>query len=145
MDKRELIAFHVSGQELCLDVVKVREIRGWTPATPMPHAPTFMLGVINLRGTVLPIIDLAVRMGFPSATPNSRHAIMVVEIGSQIVGLLVDSVSEIFCVTAADIQPTPDVAQNEAKKLISGVISSDSRMISLVSLDEIIETVALVA
>lgn len=93
---RELIAFRLGQQEFCLDVMNVREIRGWTPVTPLPHAPSYMLGVINLRGTVLPIIDLSARMGFAPAEPSTRHAIMVVEMGKQVIGFLVDAVSEIF-------------------------------------------------
>ena len=96
-----------------------------------------MLGVINLRGLVLPIIDLASRMGFAPAVPSDRHAIMVVEIGDQVVGVLVDAVSEIFSVTDDQIQPTPDVASVLAKRLVHGVISADGRMISVISLDEI--------
>jgi purine-binding chemotaxis protein CheW len=134
---RELIAFRVSEQEFCVDVTKVREIRGWTPATPVPHAPAAMLGVINLRGLVLPIIDLAARIGFRPSQPSSRHAIMVVEIGQQVIGVLVDAVSEIFSVAEDRIQATPDVASDLAKKLVHGVIPSEGRMISVVSLDEI--------
>lgn len=134
---RELIAFRVAQQEFCVDVMKVREIRGWTPATPVPHAPSAMLGVINLRGLVLPIIDLASRMGFAPSTPSDRHAIMVVEIGQQVIGVLVDAVSEIFSVTEDKIQPTPEVASTLAKRLVHGVISADGRMISVISLDEI--------
>jgi purine-binding chemotaxis protein CheW len=134
---RELIAFKVGGQEYCVDVKSVREIRGWSPATPIPHAPPSMLGVINLRGVVLPIIDLASRMGFSPASPTSRHVIMVVEHSKQVLGLLVDAVSEIFEVRSEDIQPTPDAASASAKKLVHGVISGEERMISIVSLDEI--------
>ena len=62
---REYITFRIGSQEFCIDIMAVREIRGWTPATPLPHAPGFVRGVINLRGAVLPIIDLAERLGFP--------------------------------------------------------------------------------
>lgn len=134
---RELIAFRLGEQEFCVDVTRVREIRGWTPATPIPHTPSYMLGVINLRGMVLPIIDLAARLGFGAAVPSSRHAIMVVEIGQQVIGILVDGVSEIFSLDEDRIQPTPDVASDTAKKLIHGVISAEGRMISAISLDEI--------
>jgi purine-binding chemotaxis protein CheW len=133
----EFIAFRLGQQEFCVDVMKLREIRGWTPATPVPHSPTAMLGVINLRGLVLPIIDLAARIGFAPAVPSSRHAIMVVEIGQQVIGVLVDAVSEIFTVSDDQIQPTPDVASEQAKRLIQGVISTDGRMIAVISLDQI--------
>ena len=69
---RELIAFAVGEQEFCIDVMSVREIRGWTPATVLPHSQSFVRGVINLRGAVLPIVDLAVRLGFPPAEVMGR-------------------------------------------------------------------------
>lgn len=142
---RELIAFRLGEQEFCLDVMNVREIRGWTPATPLPHAPSYMLGVINLRGTVLPIIDLAARMGFPPAEPSTRHAIMVVEIGKQVIGFLVDAVSEIFSGKDEEVQPTPDVASAATRNLIQGVIAAEGRMISVLSLDMITATTDLAA
>jgi purine-binding chemotaxis protein CheW len=142
---RELIAFRLGEQEFCLDVMNVREIRGWTPATQLPHAPSYMLGVINLRGTVLPIIDLSARMGFPPAEPSTRHAIMVVEIGKQVIGFLVDAVSEIFSGKDEEVQPTPDVASAATRNLIQGVIAAEGRMISVLSLDMITETTELAA
>ncbi|MCK9910936.1 chemotaxis protein CheW, partial [Microbacteriaceae bacterium K1510] len=72
---RELIAFAVGKQEFCIDVMSVREIRGWTPATVLPHSQPFVRGVINLRGAVLPIMDLAVRLGFPPTEAMGRHVI----------------------------------------------------------------------
>lgn len=135
---RELIAFRIGTQEFCIDIMSIREIRGWTPATPLPKAPGFVRGVINLRGTVLPIVDLAVRLGFVPSEPTARHAIMVSQIGQQIVGLLVEGVSDIFTVSDSDIQPTPDVASDMAKKFVRGVIAIDGRMISLISLNAVL-------
>jgi purine-binding chemotaxis protein CheW len=134
----ELMAFRIGCQEFCVDIGSVREIRGWTPATALPHSPAFVRGVINLRGVVLPIVDLAVRLGLPSIEPTSRHVIIVSQIGKQIVGLLVDSVSEILTITADLIQPTPDVATEMAKTFVRGVLAVDDRMISLIALDEIL-------
>ena len=139
---RELIAFRVGEENFCVDVMKVREIRGWSPVTAVPHAPNAMLGVINLRGLVLPIIDLSIRMGFAAAQVSKRHVIMVVEIGHQIVGLIVDAVSEIFTVRADEVQPTPDVASKTSKELIQGVIAGKERMISVLSLEKVTDIAA---
>lgn len=136
--ERELIAFRVASQEFGVDVKAVREIRGWTPATRLPHTPDHVLGVINLRGQALPIIDLAARMDFPPTEPTSRHAIIVAEIGGKDVGLLVDGVSEIFGVRESDIQPTPIVANVLARSLVVGVIPAAERMISVLSLESIV-------
>lgn len=134
---RELIAFTVGSQEFCIDVMQVREIRGWTPATVLPHSQPFVRGVINLRGAVLPIMDLAVRLGFPPAEAMGRHVIIVVQVGSQVVGLLVDAVSDILTVRDEEILPPPDVASDMAKRFVSGLLATDGRMISLLSVDSV--------
>jgi purine-binding chemotaxis protein CheW len=135
---QELIAFRIGAQEFCVDVMSVREIRGWTPATPLPQSPPFVRGVINLRGTVLPIVDLAARLGFAPAEPSARHAIVVAQIGHQVVGLLVEGVSDIFAVTEDRIQPTPDVASETTKRFVRGVIAMDGRLITLIALEAVL-------
>ncbi len=135
---RELIAFRIGAQEFCVDIMSVREIRGWTPATALPQSPAFVRGVINLRGAVLPIVDLAARLGFPLPEPTARHVIIVAQIGPQIVGLLVDAVSDILTVTDDSLQPTPDVASEMAKTFVRGVLAIEDRMISLIALDNLL-------
>jgi purine-binding chemotaxis protein CheW len=134
----ELIAFRMGNQEFCVDVMSIREIRGWTAATPLPQSPDFVRGVINLRGTVLPIVDLAARLGFAPAEPTARHAIIVTQIADQVVGLLVEGVSDIFTVSEEKIQPTPDVASEAAKRFVRGVIPMDNRLISVVAIESIL-------
>ncbi len=135
---REMVTFLIGAQEFCIDVMVVREIRVWTPATPVAHAPGFVCGVINLRGTVLPIIDFSARLGLQPTEPTTRHAILVVQIRDQIIGLLVEGVSEILTISQDIIQPTPDVASQTAKDFVSGIIATDGRMISLIALDAIL-------
>jgi len=132
---REMITFLVGGQEFGIDVMSVREIRVWTPATPIAHAPSFVVGMINLRGVVLPIVDFAARLGFPPTQPTSRHAILVAEIGKQDVGLLVEGVSEILSVAADELQAVPDVGSDSTREFVSGVLAKQGRMISMVSIE----------
>ena len=135
---RELIAFAVGKQEFCIDVMSVREIRGWTPATVLPHSQSFVRGVINLRGAVLPIVDLAVRLGFPPAEVMGRHVIIVVQVGSQFVGLLVDAVSDILSVSDSEVLPPPDVASDMAKRFVCGLLAMEGRMLSILSVDSVL-------
>jgi len=135
---RELISFRIGAQEFCVDIMAVREIRGWTVATALPKSPAFVRGVINLRGAVLPIVDLAARLGFDATQATDRHVIIVAQIGGQTVGLLVDAVSDILSITDDVIQPTPDVASEVAKTFVRGLLAVDGRMISLVGLDHIL-------
>ncbi|HWK67418.1 MAG TPA: chemotaxis protein CheW [Rhizobiaceae bacterium] len=131
----ELIAFRIGGQEFCVDIMSVRDIRGWTQTTPLPHSPDYVKGVINLRGSVLPVIDLAARLGFKPTEPTARHVIIVTQVNNQSVGLLVEAVSDILTINAATIQPTPDVASELARVFMKGVLAIEGRMISLISLD----------
>jgi purine-binding chemotaxis protein CheW len=134
----EFVAFRVGAQEFCVDIMGVREIRGWTPATPLPHAPPYVRGVINLRGAVLPIVDLSMRFGLGPTEPTPRSVIIVVHIHQQVVGLLVDAVSDILTSSEASMQPTPDIASDMAKTFVKGVYAVDNRMISIVTLDSVL-------
>lgn len=132
-----LISFFISNQEFCVDAMAVREIRGWTPSTPLPAAPKFMRGVISLRGKALPIMDMAARLQFPLSEPTSRHAIIVAEIARQPIGLLVDGVSEIFNVTPDMIEPPPSIASSTLSHVVTGIISLSGRVVSVIALDRI--------
>jgi purine-binding chemotaxis protein CheW len=136
---RELIAFRIGDQEFCVNIMIVREIRGWTKATPMPHSPHYMMGVINLRGAVLPIVDLSLRLGMKPAEPNPRHVIIVVQIGEKIVGLLVDAVSDILSITDDNIQPIPEVSAEFVRAFARGIIAVEGRMICLLELDALVQ------
>lgn len=134
-DMCELIAFTIGEQEFCVEVMAVREIRGWTPATPLPHSPGYVRGVINLRGAVLPVMDMSLRLGMEAADPSQRHVIIVIQIGSQIVGLLVDAVSDILTISAAQIQPAPDVSKETDRDFVQGIIPIEGRMVCLIQLN----------
>jgi purine-binding chemotaxis protein CheW len=139
--RQELISFRIGAQEFCVDIMAVREIRGWTPATPLPQAPSFVRGVINLRGAVLPVVDLGARLGLATTESSARHVIIVVRIGDQVVGLLVDAVCDILTVTEDALQPTPEVACDMVKTFVKGILAVDGRMISLISLQHVLPPV----
>ncbi|MDR3508334.1 MAG: chemotaxis protein CheW [Caulobacteraceae bacterium] len=138
LDRRELISFRIGEQEFCVDIMAVREIRGWTPATPLPQSPPYICGVINLRGAVLPIMDLSARLGFATAVTSARSVIIVVKVGERMIGLLVDAVSDILMITDDMLQVAPDVACDRVRSFVRGLISIDSRMISLIALDRLL-------
>lgn len=134
----ELVAFRIGTQEYCVDIMAVREIRGWTPATILPHAPEFVMGVINLRGTVLPVIDLSARLRLGRTEPTPRHVNIVVRIEDQVVGLLVDGVSDILTLDAEQIKPAPEVGSTATRQFVKGVFAVEDRMISLIELTEVL-------
>lgn len=137
-ERRELISFRVGEQEYCVDIMAVREIRGWSPATTLPQSPGYMRGVINLRGAVLPIMDLACRLGMPVIEPTVRSVFIVVKAGDRMIGLLVDAVSDILSITDDLVQATPDLACDSVRSFIRGIISIEGRMISEISLDRLL-------
>jgi purine-binding chemotaxis protein CheW len=130
----EIIAFRLQGQEFCVLTTSIREIRGWTPCTPVPHSPHEMLGIISLRGTVIPIIDLSLKLGMGSTVPNQRSAIVVAEIQTLVVGLLVDEVSDILSVASDQIQPVPEVAVSFDRSYSEGIITHDKSMMCFLNL-----------
>ena len=130
----ELLTFRLADQEYSIDIMSVREIRGWTRATPLPHAPHFMKGVINLRGTVLPVMDLGERLGLPPREKTDRNVIIVVKFGDTMTGLLVDAVSDIIALTADDLQPPPEISSNAAANVVSALTLIDDRMIRVLDL-----------
>jgi len=137
LPNRELIVFRLGIQEFCVDIMSVRDLRGWTQTTTLPHSPHYVRGVINLRGAVLPVIDLASRLGFPPAEPTARHVIMVTQVANQTVGLLVDAVSDILNIGDEAIQATPDVVSDMARHFVRGVLAIEGRMISLIALENV--------
>ncbi|MBS0332545.1 MAG: chemotaxis protein CheW [Proteobacteria bacterium] len=145
-DSRELTAFRIGEQEFCVDIMCVREIRGWSAATPLPKSPDYMTGVINLRGAVLPIMNLAQRLGLAGREPTVRSVIIVVQVGDRLIGLLVDAVSDILSVVPEEVQVTPDLGCESVRAFVKGLISKDGRMISEIALDRLLpETEALAA
>ena len=133
----ELITFYIQDQAFCVDIMTVREIRGWTPATALPNAPRYMRGVINLRGVVLPIMDLAARLGLPPCEPKARSVIIVVGVGSKLLGLLVDAVSDIVTVNRSQIQPAPDFSGDPMQSYVLGLVNVDERLIAVIGTDRL--------
>jgi purine-binding chemotaxis protein CheW len=134
----ELISFRVAEQEFCVDIMSVREIRGWTPATPLPHAPPYVMGVVNLRGAVLPVIDVAARLGMAVAEPTSRHVVIVVWIRGKLVGLLVDAVCDVLSTSEETMQPAPDVGGAAINAFVSALVTADDRMLGLIALESLL-------
>ena len=134
----ELLSFRLGGEEYSVDIMSVREIRGWTRATPLPHAPEYVRGVINLRGTVLPVVDLSVRLGMPPITGDARNVIIVVQNRTHTAGLLVDAVSDILSVSNEALQAPPEIADDRAACFISALTIVENRMIRVLDLGAVL-------
>lgn len=118
--------------------MSVREIRGWTETTTLPHAQSYVKGVINLRGSVVPVVDLSDRLGFGPTEPCARHVIIITVVGGQTIGLLADVVSDILAVPEDATHAVPDMASDQVKAFISGVVLIEERMIRRLDLSRVV-------
>jgi purine-binding chemotaxis protein CheW len=132
---REFITCEVAGQQFGLDIMAIREIRAWSPATRLPHVPSYMAGVVNLRGTVLPVMDLAARLGWEKTEPTPRHAIIVTHVGGQARGLIVDSVNDIVTIPADLLQQPDAAAQGQVLNFLEGLAPVEDRMVMVLNLE----------
>ena len=134
---QELLSFRVGEQEYSVDIMSVREIRGWSRATPLPHSAAHVRGVINLRGTVLPIIDLAQRLGLTVAEASERNVIIVVQVRDQTLGLVVDAVSDILSIPMQDLQTPPDLTQEEDNSYVRALTVVEGRLLRVLDLEAV--------
>lgn len=134
----ELIMVQIGDQQFAIDIMSVREIRGWAPCTPLPHAPSYVHGMINLRGLILPVVDLGLRLGLASTQPDSASVVVVAEIGGRQVGLLVDAVCDILLLTEDMLQETPDVGAPVIQDFVQGVMTTDSGIVTLLCLNQVL-------
>lgn len=135
---RELITFRVGAQDFCVEAIKVKEIRGWTPVTLLPDSPAYVRGIVNLRGAILPIVDLAARLELAETEPTARHVVIVVWIEKRLVGLLVDTVCDILTVSNDLVQPTPNLRSETVGALVAGLVTVGDRMVGLLDLDHVL-------
>ena len=136
--EQEAVAFRVADQDFCFDIMSVREIRGWTDTTILPHAQPYVKGVVNLRGSVVPVVDLSSRLGLGGTEPGPRHVIIITVVMSQTIGILAEVVSDIITVQEDSIQPVPDIVSDVVKSFISGVVIVNGQMIRKLDLSKVL-------
>lgn len=133
----QFITFTLGAEEYGVDIMQVREIRGWTPATIIPNAPAYVRGVINLRGIIVPIFDLRARFAIGTTAPTARHVVIIVDTGERTIGLLVDAVSDILSVEPGEIRPVPDIGAQDSERVLDGLIARSERMVTVVSISRL--------
>ena len=135
---REVVSFLVGGQEFCISIADVREIRGWAPITTLPHAQDFVLGVMNLRGAVVPIYDLSARLGLGPNPPGPRHVVIIAALGDRLAGLLVSAVSRMQEIDEGALQPLPLFGQAGDNGFVAGLIPTEGGMLRLLDLTQVV-------
>ena len=136
--KAEFLSVRLGEQEYAIDIRCIREIRGWIASTQLPYAPDFIKGMINLRGSVLVVVDLACRLGLGHIEPGPASVVVVAEHGDRIAGLLVDAVCDIVTVTDEMRQETPATGSDKPKSYVEGLVMLENRIISILSIASVI-------
>jgi purine-binding chemotaxis protein CheW len=134
----QLVTFSIGEEEFGVDILKVQEIIRMMEITKVPRAPEFVEGVINLRGKVIPIIDLRRRFGLAARSHDKHTRIIVIEISGMIVGFVVDSVSEVLRIPANTVEPPPPVVSGMESEYISGVGKLEDRLLIMLDLDKLL-------
>jgi purine-binding chemotaxis protein CheW len=138
----QFITFAIGDDQYGVDIMAVREIKGWSHICALPRQPDYMRGVLNLRGVMVPIVDLRCRFGQGMTEATPLHIVMVVQIGDRPVGLLADRVLDIVNVEPAKVQSVPRVADVARVDFLSGLVTVESGMIALIDLSRLLATAA---
>ncbi|HWM45868.1 MAG TPA: chemotaxis protein CheW [Xanthobacteraceae bacterium] len=137
-DRTEFISFAIGDDQYGVDIMSVREIKGWSEITPLPNQPEYVRGVLNLRGAMVPIIDLRCRFGQGLTEATPLHIMIIVQVDGRPVGLLADRVLDIVAADGGEIQSVPDIAQTAGAQFLSGLVTIDGAMIALINLPTLV-------
>jgi purine-binding chemotaxis protein CheW len=136
----QFLTFIIGQEEYGIEILKVQEIRGFSPTTPIPNAPQYVRGVMNLRGTIIPVLDLRSRFGLERVEYNRFNVIIVVTIGTKVVGLLVDAVSDVLTIPRTEIQAPPDFGGSAETRIIKGLAQANDKVLMLLDIDHVLSS-----
>jgi purine-binding chemotaxis protein CheW len=137
-DGRQYLTFALGAEEYGVEILKVQEIKGYSAITPIPNTPNYVKGVMNLRGSIIPILDLRAKLAMPEAAYNQFTVIIVVRVGAKTVGVVVDAVSDVLNIPLKDIQPTPDFGSQVDARFISGLAKAAERLVVLLDIEKVL-------
>ncbi len=138
---REYLTFRLDQEEYGIDILKVQEIRGYEPPTRIAHAPEFIKGVVNLRGTIIPIVDMRLKFNCSQAEYNSFTVVIILNLRNRVVGIVVDSVSDVMELAADNIKAAPDIESVIDNECILGLGSVGERMLILLDIEKLMSSV----
>jgi purine-binding chemotaxis protein CheW len=137
-DSGQFLTFTLQGEEYGIEILRVQEIKGFSKIRPIPNAPSYVKGVLNLRGTVVPVLDLRARFGMAEAEYNQFTVIIVVSVGSKVVGLVVDAVSDVLNITKDQVEETPEIAGDMDSSFFHGMGKVGEKLVLLLDIDRLI-------
>lgn len=136
----EYLTFRLGDEEYGIPILKVQEIRGYEKPTRIANSPSYMKGVINLRGVIVPIIDLRLRLALAAVDYGPLTVVIILNIGSRVVGIVVDSVSDVLQLDASQVRPAPEMHTSLAEGCITGLGAVDERMLILLEIEHLVSS-----
>ncbi|MEW6115405.1 MAG: chemotaxis protein CheW [Nitrospirota bacterium] len=137
-DILQLVTFNLGSEEYAVDILKVQEINRMKEITRVPNSPAYVEGVINLRGKVIPVVNLRKKFGLPEREDDGQARIMIMDIQGITMGLVVDAVSEVLRIPIDTVEPTPPMASNISTEFIKGIAKLEERLIILLDMDRLL-------
>jgi purine-binding chemotaxis protein CheW len=140
-DGSQYLTFRLAEEEYGVEILKVQEIKGYSAITPIPNTPPYLKGVMNLRGTIVPVVDLRSKFAMDEAEYNQFTVIIVVKVGAKVMGLIVDAVSDVLNIPKVDIQATPDFGSEVDARFINGMAKAGDKLVVLLDIDRVMNAV----
>lgn len=137
---REFLAFKLGDEEYGMDILRVQEIRSYEPPTRMANTPAFIKGVINLRGVIVPILDMRIKFNLAQVNYDTFTVVIVLNIGKQVVGMVVDGVSDVITLTPAQLRPVPQIASSIGSDHLLAIGSIQDRMLILLDIEKLMSS-----
>ena len=137
---QEFLTFTLGSEEYAIDILRVQEIRGYDQVTAIANSPAFIKGVINLRGAIVPIVDLRIKFNLPSVTYDPFTVVIILNVLNHIVGIVVDSVSDVLALTPNEIKPAPEFGGSFDTQYLMGLATVEERMLILVNIEQLMSS-----
>jgi purine-binding chemotaxis protein CheW len=137
---REVLVFVLGAEEYGVDILKVQEIRGYEKVTPLPGAPAYLKGVVNLRGIIVPVIDLRIKFGTAELRYDSFTVVVILRLAGRVIGIVVDGVSDVVQLADNDVKPAPHLGSVVEATFLAGLATKDDRMILLLDIEKLLSS-----
>ena len=137
-EDQQYLTFNLADEYYGVDILKVQEIKGYTTVTRIPNTPDHLKGVLNLRGTIVPIMDLRMKFGMCRTAPTPFTVMVVVNVRNRVMGFLVDAVSDVLDLNAKHIQPPPELGSAVDINFVAGIVNSNGRLVTLLNIDRVL-------
>jgi purine-binding chemotaxis protein CheW len=138
--RREVLVFILGGEEYAVDILKVQEIRGYEKVTAIPAAPAYLKGVVNLRGIIVPVIDMRIKFGMAEPKYDSFTVVIILRVSGRVIGIVVDGVSDVIALSPSEVKPAPALGSIVDSGFLAGLATQGERMILLLEIEKFLSS-----